>query len=159
LRYQAISSGGIGAEPLPASCTWFRPRPVSTFLRDDLAEDREAEQEVELLGRHLGQHALLELEPQPRHRDEQRRAGALQVGRKVSSVSAKNTWPRPSNEGGAFDVRRARRRAPAAGTTAPGRRSWPDCFAHLLGHAPRWQRVTRSKLCITPLGVPVEPEV
>jgi hypothetical protein len=33
-----------------------------------------------LARRHLGLHALLELHPQPRHREEHRRAGALQVG-------------------------------------------------------------------------------
>ena len=80
------------------------------------------QQPVELGRRHLGEHALLELEPQPRHRDEQRRPRALQVlqegverlGEEDVRVAVRPaTRPRP---------RSARSCAPAAGTTACGSR-------------------------------------
>ena len=51
------------------------------LLRHDPAHDRDAEQPVELRGGHLREHALLELDPQARHRKEDRRPGALQVRR------------------------------------------------------------------------------
>jgi hypothetical protein len=49
------------------------------FFFTMLADDGNREQAVELLRRHLVEDARLELEPQPRHRDEERRPRALQV--------------------------------------------------------------------------------
>ncbi|HMQ92588.1 hypothetical protein, partial [Amaricoccus sp.] len=43
------------------------------------ADDRQPEHALELLRRHLRVHALLELDPQPRHREENRRPRAPQV--------------------------------------------------------------------------------
>ena len=46
---------------------------------DDAAQNRNAQQTVKLFGRHLGKNALLELEPQARHRDKSRGPRAVQI--------------------------------------------------------------------------------
>ena len=80
-RYQRSSSGGIGAAPPAADAHWSRPSAVRTFLRTMRRTIGMREQPVELRRRHLREHALLELDPQARHREEDRRPRALQVGR------------------------------------------------------------------------------
>ena len=53
---------------------------MSTFFATMPLHDGDLQQEVQLLRRHLREDALLELEPQPRHREEHGGLRALQVG-------------------------------------------------------------------------------
>jgi hypothetical protein len=50
------------------------------LLLHHATHDWQLEQQVELLLRHLVQHGLLELDPQPRHAEEDGRPRALHVG-------------------------------------------------------------------------------
>ncbi len=79
LRYHVIRPGRNRRGAAAGQFHLVEPEALAHLLRDDLAEDRNAEQALELGRRHLGEHALLELEPQPRHREKQRRLRALQV--------------------------------------------------------------------------------
>ncbi len=56
-----------------------RPSALRIFLRTRPLYDRQSQQPVELRCRYLRQHAVLELDPQPRHREEHGRPGTLQV--------------------------------------------------------------------------------
>ena len=56
-----------------------QPQALEHLAADDFPQNRDAEQQVELLRRHFGEDALLELEPQARHRNEGGRPGAVQI--------------------------------------------------------------------------------
>mmetsp|Transcript_22407 Transcript_22407/g.88723 ORF Transcript_22407/g.88723 Transcript_22407/m.88723 type:complete len:622 (+) Transcript_22407:835-2700(+) len=60
---------------------FVQPQGLEHLLAHQAADDGQAQQLVELVLRHLGLDALLELHPQARHREEHRWQRALQVGR------------------------------------------------------------------------------
>ena len=63
-----------------------QPQRLQDLAAYQAAHQRQAQQQVQLGLGQLGQHALLELHPQARHREEHRGARALQVGRELRHV-------------------------------------------------------------------------
>jgi hypothetical protein len=139
-RYRRSTADGHGA--------LVQPQRRQDLLLHDAMDDRQLEQQVQLLLRHLVQHGLLELDPQPGHAEEDGRLRALHVLgeglQAVGEVDAKTAAELAVLDQGALDhvcQRQVRQHACLGGqgdarqAGLHGKCQGAEGVHHALGHA------------------------
>ena len=142
------------APPRKPQSARIQPELLQDPPLDDTVQDRRAEQLLQFFPRNFGEDALLEFMKQPRNGEEEGRPGRMKIGQKVSRPSVKSDR-RARCRKPASPCPSVPRCGPAADTRTGGRRR-SNPISREMG-ATTWLKAANR--CMTPLGVPVVPEV